>query len=202
MEYPKTNHFYFLIYKDTYYSFLHEIWQIRIISHLGGDSHGILGGTVSTKIPLDTPNFDYSKLMEDSRLSFYSDHPNAVNLKRLSSFLQMDFAPNEIGTHSIRIHAIDNSKNCLIDTWLILQHIDTPKVTKTFVVSLDSSSLSEDGKSVARRLPFENRYNTSKTYQMVSSDPSILKISSPMLQLTPQQIVENLPSFSFSFQCV
>ena len=188
-EYPKQNIFYFIIYNDRYCIDINEIWEVKINSYFNENCHGMLGGIIKNDIHLPSILDDIGT----EQISFYCDQQNGMELtlkeKDNKNVLNVQYAPPEIGKKLMRIHCIDNVKDIVIYSCMMVMHVEMPKINNSFVIHIESGS-PENKEIITRKLPYNNGYNQDRNYELISNDPSIIRVTNPCLQIPSESTME------------
>lgn len=184
---PKQKQFYIIIYNDRYSIDINEIWEINVHSYHHQDCHGALGGVIKSNIHL--PSFMDN--IGSEALQFYGDQPNGVEFvlsdidnKRV---LNVEYAPPDIGKKVLRIHGVDKMKGNVLWSCLLLIHVEMPKINNSFVIHIESG---ENEDVLTRKLPYSNRYNQDRHYEVVSKDPSVIRVNNPILEIPADSTME------------
>ena len=110
-----------------------------------------------------------------------------LEIKDNKCVLNVQYAPVEIGKKLMRVHCIDNVKDSVIYGCLMVIHIEMPKINNSFVIHIESTD-NED--MVTRKLPYNNGYNQPRNYELISNDPSIIRITNPCLEIPSESTME------------
>eukprot|EP00484_Ammonia_sp_Unknown_P005972 CAMPEP_0197074046 /NCGR_PEP_ID=MMETSP1384-20130603/210909_1 /TAXON_ID=29189 /ORGANISM="Ammonia sp." /LENGTH=1427 /DNA_ID=CAMNT_0042512887 /DNA_START=28 /DNA_END=4311 /DNA_ORIENTATION=- len=189
-EYSAQNRFYFMIYNDRYCIDINEIWEINLCSYFSENCHGMLGGIIQHNIHL--PSFMEHANMD--QIQFHCDQHNGIELGLTENdhkmLLNVQYAPAEIGKTLMRIHCVDNLNDCILYSCLLVIHVEMPKINNSFVIYVENSNDEDCDDVVTRKLPYSNGYNQERVYELVSNDPSIIRINNPMLQIPAESSME------------
>merc|ERR1712228_537042 len=151
----------------------------------------MLGGIIKDKIHLPPP-LTLSNVNTDA-LEVFCDHSNGIELKldanneQKQTLLNIEYAPPEIGKKLMRIHCIDNVKDCILFSCLLVIHVEMPKINNSFIIHIEDN---ENDEVITRKLPYSNGYNQARSYELVSNDPSVLRVYNPILEIALQSQME------------
>eukprot|EP01083_Nonionella_stella_P316658 1149290_1 len=178
--------FYFVVYNDKYFVDINEIWECNIHSYLNQNGHGMLGGIMKNTIHLPSSK---------DEMEFHCDCAHGMQLELMDDELNIEYAPTQCGKHLIRIHGVVPDASRVVYSCLLIMHVEMPRIHNSFLIHIEGN---KEDHQVTRKLPYHNGYNQERTFELVSNDPSVIRITNPVMLIPPQSemdfVLEVMPN--------
>jgi len=174
-----------MIFSDKYCIDMEEIWQMNVHSHIVANCHGVLGEMIcdSIHLPIASPTSTSMKL------GLFCEDALSLQMEQQSNILKIECASSQIGKTMMRIHCVDGVQDCIAFSILLAVHVTMPKVTNSFIIHIEDRESDNDA-IVTRKLPHNNGYNQAKIYELVSNDPSVIRVVNPSLTIAAKSTAE------------
>ncbi|EAR93704.2 nephronophthisis protein, putative (macronuclear) [Tetrahymena thermophila SB210] len=176
----KIMRFNILVYNSDLRSNLLSNIQVELHGLEGVDVHVNMGQTTQFKLnlPGDIPRVVQLYSSMTNILWFSSPYDTTFTLPP-GKITQIETAVKSLSTGSqrIQVNAVDVHSNELIHSWIVRIETDIPKPNKVF--ELTATALKES----IQVFEYRNKSQKTKTFQFLSSDPSILEVLDPSKQI-------------------
>ena len=180
--FPSMGDFYILMFDDPWRCRLSEIWHVIVVSRLRKDVQAKLGQASPIEFTVPGDNHlrhvrAYASNELETRFlpsSVFQLVPNAVNSFK-ASFTPLG-AP---GTRKTHVHLVDVDTKQLVAAWILTCVAAPPQVTKDYDVDV------RVGEAAHKKISYENPWNRRRSYQLMSSDPNVMRPKVNELQIQP-----------------
>ena len=175
---PETQAIYFLLYDDPYNTSLSEIWRVLVHSLHRIDVNSVLGQTNTSSLILRGTSFNRTVQCytdNDDELMVMTPSPFNLSANMLNE-ISLLVRPRGVTTSEMMLNIVDIHQKCLVSSWNIVLHSNTPAVTKSFEISIAK------GRPANKRVSYMNPYTHKKTFYLKTDQPHLLQFKEDILE--------------------